>query len=418
MMSKKKSFPLKKNIKRLSGNNKWNWITMLNKTRSFLEKTRKLLLIPLFWLFVAVNAFKMLSANRKKILFCMDDERLYDDGAGRHPYLLANAFSEAGYTVFSYKKIRFSSFARLGCYGRYSVAIKNMKFISKLPSGTKEMICAFDGLRPEIMTRRWKKLVYVNVLKPVGCQVGEPITVPFFMHPLIYFLKKNKKLESYRLSRRSVRVFFGGNMTKDIYNNQRLKQQGHITRHEAITALLASCLDVKVVKDEKELTLTLGKDQYLNACRLLEGRTSALHWLKLIARSDFFLCFSGTDYPLCHNAIEAMAVGTIPIISYYDWFDPPLEHTKNAIVFSEADDLVEKVRDVLAMSFEEIKKMRNEVILYYGTYLSPKGFVGKFESSDERLNTLLLYPKLVTSGDENQKTQVFLQELERLKERV
>ena len=42
--------------------------------------------------------------------------------------------------------------------------------------------------------------------------------------------------------------------------------------------------------------------------------------------------------PMCHNIIESMAVGVIPITNYPEWFDPDLEHMKNCIVFDDQKD--------------------------------------------------------------------------------
>lgn len=70
------------------------------------------------------------------------------------------------------------------------------------------------------------------------------------------------------------------------------------------------------------MQLLLNSD-YIQKCIILHKtnfRIPAQKWLDVVAKSDFFLCAPGVQIPLCHNAIESMAVGTIPITNYPDWF--------------------------------------------------------------------------------------------------
>jgi hypothetical protein len=93
-------------------------------------------------------------------------------------------------------------------------------------------------------------------------------------------------------------------------------------------------------------------------------------WLYVLGLADFFLCLPGREMPMCHNAVEAMAVGSIPILSYPDWFHPPLEDGKNCIVFCSDDELVPAIRRALAMSEREIRVLRESATKYYETWLT------------------------------------------------
>ena len=391
--------------------------------KSIIRKIKKLTLLPLYLRLSITQAFKMMPDNHKKILFTLNDGKVYGEGANhgndRHVYLIINAFNEAGYSVYFYKKRDFITFSRLGRYGRFIYTLKNVKFISELPENTKDIILVFDNIQEDLLSRQWEKLVYINVLKPSFCKVGELITIPFFMQPLRYYMGQHNNLLMLRSHERKIRVFFGGDTSEKWYQNPILKLQGHLTRSEALNALLESCPKAKYIEDIKELNGIVNSSQYLNECRIwradwgniLSSRIFVYNWLHIVSRSDFFLCLSGTDFPMCHNAIESMAVGTIPIIAYHDWFTPPLEHRKNAIVFSGTDDLVRKVNEVFEMSAEEIREMRQNVIKYYEDHLNPQSFVRKFESSAKELNTLMLYPKLVCSDYDNKQAKILLDDL-------
>ena len=78
-------------------------------------------------------------------------------------------------------------------------------------------------------------------------------------------------------------------------------------------------------------------------------------WLDVLAKSEFFVCAPGVIMPLCHNAIESMAVGTIPITNSPDWFFPSLIHLKNCIRFTISEDLLEKIELVLTMNQSQVE---------------------------------------------------------------
>jgi hypothetical protein len=114
-------------------------------------------------------------------------------------------------------------------------------------------------------------------------------------------------------------------------------------------------------------------------------------WLDTLARSDFFLSPPGIVMPMCHNIIEAMAVGTIPITNYPEWMRPNLVHMQNCIVFDDEADLIRKMQLALSLNESEIARMRANVIDYYRKHLDPRSFVRGLEARPERDITVLLY---------------------------
>ena len=74
--------------------------------------------------------------------------------------------------------------------------------------------------------------------------------------------------------------------------------------------------------------------------------------------------------PWCHNTVEAMSVGTIPIIEYGNLYDPALEHMKNCIRYSTYEELKNAMNLVLNMDRREIEQLRKNVTEYYNRYLS------------------------------------------------
>ncbi len=98
-------------------------------------------------------------------------------------------------------------------------------------------------------------------------------------------------------------------------------------------------------------------------------------WLPFLARSECFLACPGLDMPLAHNLVEAMSVGTIPLTEYPEFFDPPLQHGFNCFTYDGAEGLIHVMRAILAADSETLATMREHVIRYYETHLTPTSFV-------------------------------------------
>ena len=362
----------------------------------------------------------VLPENDRKILFTLDVDRRFrdDDGSGRYPYLLLHLFCEAGYNVYLYKEMSFRKYYRLRVCGQFIYYLNNFKIISRIPAKTDDMIYAFDTARPELLQRKWKKLTYINILKPPSCKFGDPLWIPYPLQPRMFLNYWYRTINRCRKSKRKIKMFFGGNVHQGYYNNPALRQYNQLTRLEGIKATRELTKEVQYIEEYKKFSALLNSRNYTNACVLFGAGTKESQrlpmdrWFKILSQSDFFLCLSGTDLPMCHNAIEAMAVGTIPVISYPDWFFPTLEHKKNAIIYSDRDDLKEKILEVLNMKPEEILKLRKNVIEYYEKHLTGESFIKKHEALNEKLNTIMLHPRLKCTQEEVENSKEFMEEVQ------
>jgi hypothetical protein len=151
--------------------------------------------------------------------------------------------------------------------------------------------------------------------------------------------------------------------------------------------------DLLVISDAHALD-ALRNDAYTNKCVLTassEVRIEPEDWLGTLAMADFFLSPPGIVMPMCHNIIEAMAVGTIPITNYPEWLDPHLVHMENCIVFDDREDLIAKLKMALEMAPQEIARLRSNVIDYYETHMRPDTFVRRVEASADREVPILMY---------------------------
>lgn len=382
--------------------------------KTIIQKIYKLALFPEY-VFVTLKQFlKHLPANTKTIVFTLEDKRLYHSSydGGRYAFGILQMFNDGGYNVYLHKKVGFLTYVRLGVYGRLIYSLNNVKIVPDLPKNSEHIVYAFDVIDRDVLSHPWKHLIYVNIEKSPFCNLGECISMPYSLHPLVHKFTTFKKIDELRQRRRHLRMFFIGSTQYYYMNNIKIARYGLSTRAEDLKALSEVNERIKVLKTLFDLKAILHSGDYFNEVVIFKtdgnkNRIKWHEWLNFLSCSDFFLCFVGSDYPMCHNAIESMAVGTIPIISYPDWFTPPLQHRKNAIIYSDKDDLARKIHEVFAMNPDEIAAMRQNVIQYYDENLNPAAFIKRFESQVKRINTLILLPRLIlTDSEQTESNQI------------
>lgn len=137
----------------------------------------------------------------------------------------------------------------------------------------------------------------------------------------------------------------------------------------------------------------LFKGDYINKCVIIDTGKLWIDdqcWLENLSKSDFFLCPPGISMPMCHNAIEAMSVGTIPIINYPEWFSPSLIHMENCIIYDDETDLLDKIDCALNLEKPKLAEMRKKVIDYYNSHLNPVSFINKLEFIQDNKQLILI----------------------------
>jgi hypothetical protein len=203
--------------------------------------------------------------------------------------------------------------------------------------------------------------------------------MPKLMHPQIYVqYRAHERLEEYRHSTRKIKLFFAGNWDEADYNLPIYSELfGKLTRCQILEFLQNKRL-VRVIKGHRELESLLS-GAYWNGFALLDksARINQEQWLSTVSKADFFLCPPGGVVPCCHNSVEAMAVGTIPLINYPDWLFPNLTHGVNCMTFSTFDELERALDEIHQMSEAEIINLRKQVIDYYSQHLDPQRFVDR-----------------------------------------
>ena len=78
---------------------------------------------------------------------------------------------------------------------------------------------------------------------------------------------------------------------------------------------------------------------------------------------------------MCHNVIEAMSVGTIPLLEYPERFSPALADGENAICFSGLDGLADALDRIDNIGEQQRTRMQESVAAYYDKYLRGDRFL-------------------------------------------
>jgi hypothetical protein len=219
---------------------------------------------------------------------------------------------------------------------------------------------------------------------------------PYFMHVGQYKWDYVKNIDKFRRGSRSLSTLFVGGVNREHYNNPRIKSIFNcLTRYEVITTLEQysdTCFPESL--EDLEGLIRRGSAKLII---YITGKEKVLwqkDWLKTFAKANFFLALPGTTMPLCHNLIEALCAGTIPILQYNQFIYPFLEHGKNCLVFSDIDHLRLLLDEIKHFSKVKIDGMRKNVIDYYDSYFSTNAFSQNFKNSLSKINnkeTMTIY---------------------------
>ncbi len=327
--------------------------------------------------------------SSRRFLFAKFTEKEILGELGRPLYSLLYAFSSSGYQISLFDNI---SSKNLKKYGKLSCSLSNLSLTDAHPANTEDWIYLFDKEDKAFEECTWHKKVQVRFNIFSSYWLKNPIIMPYPVHPSHATADLGERLNKYRSSNKNMRIFFSGD-TKGYTRNRVKHPKEKLPRLEIINTILERMHeDVLHVKEPSVLNNLLNT-AYIRKCVIVDTNdiwVDKRNWLGMLASANFFLSPPGIVMPMCHNLIEAMSVGAIPITNYPEWLDPALTHMKDCIVFDDRNDLIEKLKLALEMDEKQIAKMRGNSLNYYNNYLSPDTFVHRIESRIDRKITVLL----------------------------
>jgi glycosyltransferase involved in cell wall biosynthesis len=88
--------------------------------------------------------------------------------------------------------------------------------------------------------------------------------------------------------------------------------------------------------------------------------------------------------PMCHNVLEAMSVGVVPIINYENWLNPTLIDEKNALLYQSEESILDVIDKALEMNDAAYATLQHNVKEYY------RAFYSSYDFENNRYKTLIL----------------------------
>lgn len=329
----------------------------------------------------------------------------------RYAYLIPRLFYEAGYRT--HIRPQLDVIGDPGYVGRYAkrvLTIPGATVGRGRPVDLETALYVTD--RPYRQTGRpWGAILTVDY-----DWYGAPenaLVIPYTMHPNQYETGEARRASAYRSSDRPIGVLFAGNADPTQYAAGPIVDVfGLLPRAEVAAALRdrtpvgrLCCPPPPPEIEGRKGTLsdllraveveTAGATGYVVApdgWRIRDG-----DWLALLARSSFFVAAPGVKAPLCHNVIEALAVGTVPITNYGHLMRPALTD-REALLFSTADGLAACLRRALGMPEGERRVMSAAAAAYYDTHLAPESFGTRVERGAEGASGAVI-PLYANSGN-------------------
>lgn len=343
-------------------------------------------------------------ANRPLVVFDFRDARI-DGPQGRRFYCLFIFFIRAGF---------------------YPLLCENYFFLGNIQDKYKKLCLQeqFSVLRDHhplvhgqapvdsyvLVTDKWHsplasaatKIISLNYQTDYS-RVDACFPMPFPMFPPIYALQQDLQLHQYRQQQRRWGIFFGGDANPDKYDKDSIRRiYAKLTRAQLLRSIQdnpSPLYEYRELLSNSELEQANTQQiQGLVVMNTRQCKVEPVNWLRTLANSDFFLACPGVRYPMSHNLIEAMAVGSIPITQYPEMFFPALEHGKNCLVFNNETELLAVIQQAVTMPDTQRRQLRLAVQQYYDDYLTPTACINGLLRHHPHKISLRLLPFLKAGG--------------------
>lgn len=236
---------------------------------------------------------------------------------------------------------------------------------------------------------------------PASSRSGDGIFFPISFHPDYLDAVTIETVGKMPLrDHRDIGIFFAGNFAKEAYDRPETGALFDLlSRYRIVETLRARYGGSSLVEPKSigELKSGISDGAYRKKIVICDSalfRIAGLEWFDVLRKCDFWLSPPGVVQPYCHNTVEAMAAGAIPILQYPSYYAPPLRHGAECIAFTEVQGLLRAVDAILEGRYEEgLPQMRVSARDYFNNWLSPAAFarsIKEFMISERRESRLLI----------------------------
>jgi hypothetical protein len=241
-------------------------------------------------------------------------------------------------------------------------------------------------------TKHGPGILHVNPQYYSSPPAKHRLFAPYFAHPKFYRAGLHNVVRDMRGQDRNVRIFFAGSIGPSYSEHFKfpILSRSEIFRH--VTANFEWAINTEVDMSGIKPILIVSRNDGIRKYKL-----SMLNYIEVMSRSDFFICPPGLEMPQCHNLIEAMSVGTIPITNYHLYMRPSLTPDANCLAFSTLEELKIAVSRALSMDAAEIQRLREGVISYFDDHLEPARFAKKLMERQATISEIVINDGSCTS---------------------
>ncbi len=298
---------------------------------------------------------------------------------GRYFYLLVKFFQLEGYRVSLERK--FSTFQNIlegESYLRYLIEERIISFSRK----NKNTLLELNDSN--------LSSAYFDFLLPDNKNISDSFFIPISMHPIFYH--RNTWAEDIEEGKRKQSIFMAGNFNEQLYGRSNEVNFNVISRPQLLTILQEKNLSTEI-KALDILDAALQDDGH-QKCFIINTENCRIPINQLrnyLNHFAFYLSCPGVVMPYCHNIVEAMSVGCIPLIQkeYANMMQPPLTDKVNAVFFNTMEDLPQSINAAYNMDQTTLTTMQKNVMAYYKNHLTPKAVIEKILSGDFKKYYLL-----------------------------
>lgn len=295
-----------------------------------------------------------------------------DTDSGRYLFGLVSEFRQAGLQPVFARNFRLLATMR---YKPFKRALLDHSFrvrhsLDEIPA---QLLAAVITDRPVSALCGGPQVIRVSYEAALPA-AGNEVAFPYFVHPEVYARWATRRFPDLNC-KRHWRVFFSGTIhkQKQFGTNVLRERFEKLSRREILEALEAGlpAQRIRRVTEPGAMLHVDGPQPKFVWARPDAYRIPVERWLEVLQCADFLLACPGNTFPLCHNLIEGMSVGTVPLLEHPEYLDPPLEDGVNCIAFSGRDGLLAAFARVFGLGAPEILRLRQGALAYHEEHHAP-----------------------------------------------
>lgn len=295
--------------------------------------------------------------------------------SSRRLIVLVRYFYENGY--FCLVHIPVKKFIRVFLSELYVFREVNVRFSLPRFAGTADLLLTD---RPDYFSNKEKMIVLDYNVFEKKKDYSDGYFFPISFYPS-FLTKKNEQfaLSGSKNTKRKILVLFVGTIDHH-YKNERTKDYFKInTRSEVFDYIVENIPSdmIYIPKSWEEMKKKMVGGELEEKIVLLNAKKVSIpqdEYFPVLHDTWFFIHMSGYIQPFCHNQIEAMACGVIPITQFPQLFKPQLEPGTQALVYATLPDLKNVLMRILHHEIDGLDQMREYNIDYYKNYYSYDAF--------------------------------------------